>query len=96
MRSNISRRLRQLEQKAHIHDAPQPVILVTFVSPGEPCQSDRAECDGQTWERRSRETQEVFERRVCESLQRHEDRPTILIFFPENRTEDRRMSEVAG
>ena len=34
MRSNISRRLRMLEQKAHIHDAPQPVIFVTFVSPG--------------------------------------------------------------
>jgi hypothetical protein len=45
MRSNISRRLRQLEQKAHIYDAPQPVIFVTFVEPngqfgGQPCQSE--------------------------------------------------------
>jgi hypothetical protein len=28
MRSNIPRRLKQLEQEAHIHEAPQPVIFV--------------------------------------------------------------------
>jgi hypothetical protein len=96
MRSNISRRL-----KAHIHSSPQPVIFVRFVRPngqfgGQPCQSNRAECDGQVWERRPRETSQDLERRVCKSLQRHEDGPTVVIFFPENRTEDRRMSEIAG
>jgi hypothetical protein len=83
MRSSISRRLRQLEQKANIHDAPQPVILVTFVSPGKPCQSSRAECDDQVWERAPRETEEDFQNRVCESLERNERSPTVVIFHPE-------------
>jgi hypothetical protein len=82
MRSNTSRRLKLLEQKAHIHDAPRPVIRVTFVTPGKPCESDRAECDGQTWERMQRETSQDFERRVCENLQQHEDGPTVVIFRP--------------
>jgi hypothetical protein len=79
-RNNIPRRLSQLEQKAHIHDAPQPVIFVTFVSPGRPCQSSRAECDDQVWERTRRETQQEFERRVTESLQQDECHPTVVIF----------------
>jgi hypothetical protein len=82
MRSNISRRLRQLEQKAHIHDAPQPLILVTFVSPGEPSLSSRAECDGQVWERAPGETEEDFQSRVGESLHRRQRSPTVVIFFP--------------
>jgi hypothetical protein len=77
--------------RAHIRDAPQPIIFVRFVSPGRPCQSSRAECDDQLWERAPRETQQDFERRVCENLKRHEDRAIVVIFFPENRTEDRRM-----
>jgi hypothetical protein len=32
MRSNIHRRLKQLEQKAHIHNRPPPVIFVRFVA----------------------------------------------------------------
>ena len=88
MRSNISRRLRQLEQKAHIHDAPQPVIFVTFVSPSEPCQSSRAECDGQVWERTPGETEEDFQSRVKESIRRDERRPIVVIFSPESTTED--------
>jgi hypothetical protein len=82
MRGSISRRLRQLEQKAHIHDAPQPVIFVTFVSPGEPSQSSRAECDDQVWERAPRETEEDFQSRVGESLHRRQHSPTVVIFFP--------------
>jgi hypothetical protein len=101
MRSNIPRRLKQLEQKAHIHDVPHPVIFVTFVSPngqsgGQPCQSNRAECDGQMWERMARETPQGFERRIRENLQRHEDGATVVIFFPGKRTEDQRISEIAG
>jgi hypothetical protein len=82
MRGNIPRRLRQLEQKASIHDAPQPVIFVTFVNPGQPCQSSRAECDDQVWERAPRETEEDFQNRVGESLERDEHSPTIVFFFP--------------
>jgi hypothetical protein len=91
MRSNIPRRLRQLEEKAHIHDAPQPIIFVSFVSPGQPRQSSRAECDGQVWERAPGETQEDFQMRVRESLQRDEDSPTVVILHPETKTEARRM-----
>jgi hypothetical protein len=99
MRNNIPRQLEQLEQKIHIHEAPQPVIFVTFVKPkgsfgGQPCQSDRAECDDQMWERKLRETPEDFERRVFENLQRHEHCPTIVIFSPESKTEARPMSEI--
>ena len=92
MRNNISRRLSKLEEKAHIHDPPQPVIFVTFVSPGRPCQSNRAECDGQVWERRPRETQQDFEHRVAEDLQRYEDHPTVVIFCPEGKPEAERMA----
>jgi hypothetical protein len=83
MRSNIPRRLRQLERKVHIQDPPQPVIFVTFVSPGAPCQSRRAECNDQVWERAPGETEENFQSRVRESLQRNEYSPTIVIFRPE-------------
>jgi hypothetical protein len=83
MRSNIPRRLSQLEQKAHIYDAPQPVIFVTFVSPGKPCLSNRAECDDQVWERTPRETEEDFQNRVRESLEPNERSPTVVIFHPE-------------
>jgi hypothetical protein len=82
MRSNIPRRLRQLEQKVHIHDPPQPVIFVTFVSPGRPSQSRRAECGDQVWERAPGETEENFQSRVRESLQRDERSPTVVIFSP--------------
>jgi len=81
MRNNISRRLSKLEEKAHIHDPPHPVIFVTFVSPGKPCLSNRAECDDQVWERMPRETEEDFQSRVTERLQRDTHRPTIVIFF---------------
>jgi len=92
MRNNISRRLSKLEEKAHIHDPPHPVIFVTFVRPngqfgGECCQSNRAECDDRVWERAPGETQQDFERRVCKDLKRHEDRPTVVIFFPEGKSE---------
>jgi hypothetical protein len=83
MRSNVSRRLRCLEVRAHIHDAPQPIIFVRFVSPGRPCQSSRAECDDQLWERAPRETENDFRDRVLESLKRDEHSPTVVIFHPE-------------
>jgi hypothetical protein len=83
MRSNIPRRLSQLEQKAHIHDPPQPVIFVQFVTPGRPYRSRRAECDGQVWERAPRETEQDFQSRVHESLQRDERSPTVVIFSPQ-------------
>ena len=80
MRSNIPRRLSKLEQKAHIHDPPQPVIFVTFVSPGQSRQSSRAESDCQVWERAPGETEEAFQRRVNQSLQRDGHSPTVVIF----------------
>jgi hypothetical protein len=86
MRSNIPRRLRQLEQKANIHDAPQPVIFVSFVTPGQPYQSSGAECDGQVWQRSQRETEEEFQKRVRESLQRDERSPTVVILRPATKT----------
>ena len=92
MRNNISRRLSKLEDKAHIHDPPHPVIFVTFVSPGQPCLSSRAECDGQVWERTPRETKEDFERRVREDLKRYEDHPTVVIFRPEGKPEAERIA----
>jgi hypothetical protein len=95
MRSNIFRRLMHVEQKAHIHDPPQPVIFVRFVSPGQPYQSSRAECDGQVWERALGELEEAFQRRVFERLMRDERSPTIVIFHPARKTEVQRMSEFA-
>jgi hypothetical protein len=92
MRSNIPRRLRQLEQKAHIHDPPQPVIFVTFVS--LPYQSSRAECIDQTWERMPEETEQDFRGRVLESLQRDEHSPTFVILHPRTKTEAPRTSEI--
>jgi hypothetical protein len=83
MRSNVSRRLRYLEEKSHIHDPPQPVICVTFVSPDRPCQSRRAECGDQIWERARGETENNFRSRVRETLQRDERSPTVVIFYPE-------------
>ena len=83
MRNNIARRLMELEKKARIHDPPQPVLCVTFVSPQGPCQSRRAECGDQVWERARGETEEGFQSRVRESLQRDEYSPTIVIFHPE-------------
>jgi hypothetical protein len=82
MRGNIPRRLMQLEQKANIHEAPAPVIFVRFVRPGQPCQSSRAECDDQVWERAPGETEVDFQKRVGESLQRDEHSPTVVIFRP--------------
>jgi len=81
MRSNISRRLRQLEQ-VHIHDAPQPVIFVRFVSPGQLSESSRAECNDQVWEGAPGETEDDFQSRVRKSLQQDEHSPTVVIFFP--------------
>jgi hypothetical protein len=57
MRNSISRRLSLLEQKANVHGSPPPIILVNFVSPGQPCESSRAECDDEAWERMPRETE---------------------------------------
>ena len=89
MRSNIPRRLSELEQKVRIHDAPQPVIFVTFVSPGQSRQSSRAECDDQVWERAPGETEDDFQSRVRESLQRDAYSPRVVIFFPERRSDIR-------
>jgi len=86
MRSNISRRLKQLEKKANIHGPPQPVICVTFVSPEGPCQSHQAECGDQIWERARGETEENFRSRVRQALQRVEHSPTVVIFFPPKRS----------
>lgn len=84
MRNNICQRLRQLEEKAHIHEAPQPVIFVRFIRPdGQACQSERAQCDGQVWERTPRETLQDFERRVSENLQLHGDSAAVVIVRPE-------------
>ena len=81
MRSNISRRLRQLEQRTHIHDPPRPLIFVRFLSP-EGRQSSRAVCHDRVWERTPQETQQDFKRRVREDLERREDRPFIVSFHP--------------
>src|SRR5262249_32312499 len=95
MRSNISRRLRQLEQRAHIHDPPRPLIFVRFVSPRGPGQSSRAECHDQVWERTPREKQQDFERRVRKDLKRHEDRPIVVAFYPGlTDTDERCISDI--
>jgi hypothetical protein len=73
MRSSISRRLRLLEQRTHIHNPPGPLIFVRFVRPKGLRQSTRAECGDQVWERTPQETQQDFERRVHEDLKRRED-----------------------
>jgi hypothetical protein len=89
--------MQPVEEKSNISASPGPLIAVRFVSPGgQSPPPNRAECGDQVWERKPRETVQDFERRVCESLQRHEDGPTVLIFFPEKRTEDRRISEITA
>jgi hypothetical protein len=95
MRSNISRRLRQLEKEAQIHEAPQPIIFVKFVAPGRADRSSSAGCldDGQVWKRRPGESEEAFEQRVFEILKRDEQLSTVVIFHPEN-TEDGYMSGI--
>ena len=60
---------------------------VTFVSPGQPCQSRGAECDGQVWERSRGEKEQDFQNRVLKSLQRDEDSPTVVILHPETKIE---------
>jgi hypothetical protein len=94
MLSNIPRRLRQLEVKAHIHDPPPPIIFVSFVAPGRPHRSSSARClDGdQVWERRAGETEEAFERRVSEDLKRDEQSPTVVLLHPESKTEVQRVA----
>jgi hypothetical protein len=89
MRNNIPRRLNELERKAHIHDPPQPVIFVKFVTPGQSYQSNSARCldSSQAWERRTGETEEAFERRVSEGLNRDEQSPTVVLFHPESKTD---------
>jgi hypothetical protein len=86
MRNNISRRLSQLEEKAHIHDPPQPIIFVRFVTPGQSYQSSSARCldGGQVWERKPGELEDAFEHRVSEGLKRDEQSPTVVIFNPES------------
>ena len=86
MRNNISRRVMRLEQKAHIHDPPQPVIFVRFVAPGRPHRSSSARCldSDQAWERRTGETAEAFERRVSEALKRDEQSPSVVLLHPES------------
>ena len=88
MRSDLSRRLKRLEQNVGIVAEAQPLIIVRFVKPnghgGEPCQSDQAECHGQAWQRKLEETPGDFESRVMSTLQRRKLSPTVLIFFPGN------------
>ena len=95
MRSDSPRRLKQPEQKVHIHDPPQPVIFVTSVSPEGPCQSSRAQCIDQMWERMPEETEQDFRGRVLKSLQRDEQSPTFVILHPRTKTEARRTSGIA-
>jgi Family of unknown function (DUF5681) len=85
------KRLSQLERKAHIHDPPPPVIFVRFVAPGRAHRSSWARClDGdQAWERRTGETEEAFERRVSEGLKRDEHSPSVVLLYPESKTEAR-------
>jgi hypothetical protein len=82
MRSNISRRLRHLEQKAHIRERATASHLRKVCQPRRAVSRARAECDEQVWELKPGETQQDFERRVRRNLRR-EDGPTVVIFRPE-------------
>jgi hypothetical protein len=88
MRCDLSRRLKRLEQNVGVVAEAQPLIIVRFIKPnghgGEPCQSDRAECHGQAWQRKPEETPQDFKSRVMSTLQKRKVSPTILIFFPGN------------
>ena len=61
----MHRRLARLEEKAGTNlEAPRQVIAVTYVKPNGPCDSYRAEADGQVWHREPSETLEEFKERV--------------------------------
>lgn len=87
MRSNISRRLTHLEEKAGIAtNAEKPVlIIVRFVNPnghgGEQCESGRAMFDNQIWNRKPGETTDDFESRVIANLPEFEH-ADYVIFHP--------------
>jgi len=95
MRSNIPRRLRQLEPEGPYSRSAAASYFSYFCQTGAAVSVGPAECDGQVWERMPRETPQDFERRVMESLQRREHCPTVVIFFPERESEARRMAESA-
>ena len=67
---SLERRLARLETKAWVNSDTSPqVIVVSFVKPngqygGQPCDSYRAEADGQVWDREPSEKLEEFEERV--------------------------------
>ena len=71
---SLERRLARLETKAWVNSDTSPqVIVVSFVKPngqhgGQPCDSYRAEADGQVWDREPNEKLEEFEERVLAAV----------------------------
>ena len=84
MRREVDRRLKRLEQTAKSKLAEPPLIIVSFVLPGQLDQVrewKRAEIDEQSWERRPGETSEDFERRVVSDLKTQDPAATYVLFF---------------
>ena len=86
--SMLHRRLARLEAKSQIDaELSSLVIIARFLKlngqfGGEPCESDRAEADGQVWRREPGETSKDFEDRVIADLPTREHCATQVIFHP--------------
>jgi hypothetical protein len=84
MRNNFDQRLKRLEQTTELKLAEQPLIIVSFVMPGQADQLRawrRAELDGQSWERRPEESPQDFERRVITHIRTQLRSATYVLFF---------------
>jgi hypothetical protein len=84
MRNNFDQRLKRIEQTAKLKLAEQPLIIVSFVMPGQADQQrewKRAELDAQSWERRPEESSQDFERRVITHMRTQLHSPTYVLFF---------------
>ena len=84
MRNNFDQRLKRLEQTAELKLAERPLIMVSFVMPGQADQLrewKRAELDGQSWDRRPGETSQAFEGRVIAHLRAQLPSATYVLFF---------------
>jgi hypothetical protein len=90
-KASLRRRLANLEARANVPPRKPFFVIRRFVKPngkfgGELCESDRAEANGEVWERELGESMQQFEERVLEDLSKRESSANGIgirvIFFP--------------